>query len=104
MTSKSQKHSVVGFLQLSGKKSARGVLSGLALLGLFLVAPAHAAVFTVNSPADPRQAMRTQVTAPARLLPATVSAPCGRPFKRPTPYQGPTRSFCRHFHRQTLTS
>jgi CSLREA domain-containing protein len=52
MTSKSQKHSIVGFLQLSGKKSARGVLFSLAL-GLFFVAPAQAAVFTVNSPADP---------------------------------------------------
>jgi CSLREA domain-containing protein len=52
MTSKSQKHSIVGFLQLSGKKSARGVLFGLALLGVFVVTPAQAAVFTVNSPSD----------------------------------------------------
>jgi CSLREA domain-containing protein len=53
MTSKSQKHSIVGFLQLSGKKSAWGVLFGLALLGVFLAASAQAATFTVNSPADP---------------------------------------------------
>jgi CSLREA domain-containing protein len=52
MTSKSQKHSIVGFLQLPGNKSSRGILIGLALLGVFLIAPAQAAVFTVNSPAD----------------------------------------------------
>jgi CSLREA domain-containing protein len=52
MTSKSQKRSIVGFLQLSGKKSAWGVRFGLALLGLFLAASAQAAVFTVNSPSD----------------------------------------------------
>jgi CSLREA domain-containing protein len=52
MTSKLQRHSIVSFLQLSGDKSAWGVLFGLALLGVFLVFPAHAAVFTVNSPSD----------------------------------------------------
>jgi CSLREA domain-containing protein len=51
MTSKSQKRSIVDFLQLS-EKSARGILFGLALLGLFLADSAHAAVFRVNSPSD----------------------------------------------------
>ena len=51
MTSKSQKHSIVGFLQLSEKKSAWRVILGIAL-GVLLVAPAQAAVFTVNTAVD----------------------------------------------------
>jgi len=50
MISNSQRQRMLHGSQQSGKKRGWGVVIGIALLGVFLSAPAQAATFMVNSP------------------------------------------------------